>query len=107
VLSYGDVPARLRGNALVAKGDWHKRRGEFSLAAEAARELTKLRRAASDWALVGEMEQKIGHQEASVAAIEKAVEIDPMRDDLRRALIDFYRREGNVEKTRWHEERMP
>ena len=107
VLSYKDLPARLRGNALVAKAEWHKQRGEFSLAAEAARELTRLRRSASDWALVGEMEQKIGHQEASVAAIEKAVEIDPLRADLRRALAEHYRRQGNFEKARWHEERMP
>ena len=107
VLSHENLPARLKGNALLAKADWHKRRGEFSLAADAARELTKLRRSASDWALVGEMEQKGGNQTAAVAAIEKAVEIDPLRVDLRRALADLYRREGNIEKARWHEERMP
>jgi hypothetical protein len=107
VLSYQDLPARLRGNALLAKADWHKRRGEFAQAAESARELTRLRRSASDWELVGEMEQKIGHQEASLAAIEKAVEIDPLRADLRRALADLYRREGKLDRARWHEERMP
>jgi hypothetical protein len=107
VLAHENLPARQRGNALVAKAEWHKQRGEFSLAAEAARELTKLRRAASDWELLAEMEQKNGRRTESMAAIEKTLEIDPLRTPLRRALADLYRRQGNLEKARWHEERMP
>jgi hypothetical protein len=107
ILAQPDVPARFRGNALLAKADWHRRRGEFEPAADAARELTQVRRASSDWALLGELLERCGQHEEGVAAIEKAAEIDPANAGLRQALVDYFRRRGDHQRAKRHADRLP
>ena len=107
VLAQKNVPARLRGNALLVKTDWLRRRGQIAQAADTVREVTRLRRWPSDWVLLGQLEQQAGNQPAAVAAIEKAAEIDPLRGDCHQALVDYYRQTGNQERIRWHEALLP
>ena len=107
VLEDPETPGRIRVNGLLALAHWHSRHRRYDQAIAAVREVTGLRRVAGDWALIGQFELLRGRQAEAVAALEKSVEIDPMQIDVRRDLIAHYGREGNIERARWHEERLP
>lgn len=107
VLAQRDAPVLARTNALLAMAQWHSVHNRFDQAVESVREVTRLRRVAGDWSLIGTFELRRGRSVQAIEALEKSLAIDPMQADLRRQLAAQYRREGNLERARWHEARLP
>ena len=76
----------------------HLQNGRPKQAIESVTELTRMRRTAADWALLGYCEQLLGHTETAIAAFEQSVGINPRLLPIHRELVRLYQSRGDSEK---------
>ncbi len=78
-MSHPEVAGMARVNSLLVSAAWLGGRGEYAQAIAAVREVTTLRRVASDWKLLGILEQRAANPSAAQAALDTAAEIEGLR----------------------------
>jgi hypothetical protein len=80
-------------------------RGNHAAAVTALRELTGLRRLASDWLLMANFSRASGNDAAAIDALTTAVRIDPRLVSVHRYLAEYFRKEGDAGRAAWHQQR--
>jgi len=105
VLADPGLPPRDRGDLLFNRARALVAEARFAEAAASLEELTALRRQSIDWLMLGDCRRALGDTKGSVAAYEAAVGIDPRLWAIHRRLAAHHRREGDLEKAAWHEDR--
>ncbi len=91
--------------ALLAVAQEEGQRGDYAAALTALRELTGLRRLATDWLVLARTARATGDAAAEIEALERAARINPRLAGVHRHLADHYRRQGDAARARWHERR--
>jgi tetratricopeptide (TPR) repeat protein len=94
-----------RCNALFLLTDAHFREGRYQEALAVLEPLSQLRRHSLQWLLWAECEKKLGNAQGVQAALIKAASIDPGLTNVHKYLSEFYRRQGDQERARYHEQR--
>lgn len=83
-INHPDAPPPLvRINALLATAAWRAQEGKLTEAISAMGEVVQLRRAASDWKLLGFLAGRAGSRDLARSAMQKAAEIDGYAFELR------------------------
>ncbi|TXT28247.1 MAG: hypothetical protein FD138_2619 [Planctomycetota bacterium] len=85
-----EILAISKVQALYVLAADHYQNGRPKQAIVLVTQLTRLRRAAADWALLGYCEQSLGHTDAAISAFEKSVEINPRLLPIHRELVRLY-----------------
>ncbi len=67
------------------------------------RELTELRRHATDWLHLATFARAAGDEPAAEAALLTAVRINPRLSKVHRFLAEHYQKQGNVDKADYHQ----
>jgi len=91
-----------RMNALFVAGDCNVQDRQFDAAIRSLSELTQKRYHSEDWLLLGLAQFQSGRQKEGLAAVEKALIIQPFRPELHETLSKMYAAAGNKEKSRFH-----
>ena len=76
----------------------HLQNGRPKQAIESVTELTRMRRTAADWALMGYCEQSLDHTDAAIAAFEKSIGINPKLLPIHRELVRLYQAHKDFDK---------
>lgn len=97
------LPAGSRLNALIVTGDLRWRAGDLEPALTAFRRLTEVRRHSEDWHTLAALQAEQGHLDLARRSWERAIAIQPFREDLRRAFAEHLRRMGEDEPARREE----
>src|SRR5262249_51692900 len=104
-LTESGLDAGDRCSALFASAYADIQRGAPDAALPRVKELTRLRRDATDWLLLAGCEQAAGNLAGAIAALEQAARINPRLWQAHRQLAEHYRQQGNRERVVWHERR--
>jgi tetratricopeptide (TPR) repeat protein len=88
------LPAGSRLNALIVTGDLRWSAADLDGALAAFRRLTEVRRHSEDWRSVASLQAEQGQMDQARKSWERAVAIQPFREDLRRMYADHLRRMG-------------
>jgi hypothetical protein len=104
-LSHPDLPVQLRCDGLQSLARTRAAAGRYGEAVDLLHQLTRLRRQADDWLLLGQYEQARNQPAQAVEALEKAVRINTWLPDVHRSLMQFYLRQGDRERAAWHQVR--
>jgi hypothetical protein len=94
-----------RCNALALLANDRAGRGRREEARRTLQQLIQLRRHAVDWLLLGDCEGALGNQAASEEAMATAVQINPRLWMVHQHLAEYYRRQGNLKRSAWHQQR--
>ena len=89
-------------NALIVLGDTRFKQEKFGKAARAFQRLTKIRRWASDWQMMGLALLKNGNPSGALRAIQKAVAIRPDRIDLHLLLAQAAEQSSDFDTAKKH-----
>jgi hypothetical protein len=81
-------------------------RSHFAEAAEFLRQNTCLRRSAGDWVLLAKCEIAQGRREEGLRALEKAAELSPADERLRRQLVEICELKGDRQRAEFHRQRL-
>jgi predicted CXXCH cytochrome family protein len=98
-----DLVGHDRCNALILLADEHVRHRRYEDAAVAMRQVTELTRRAADWLKLAECEP--AGSPAAVQSLETAVRIDVRLWQVHQYLAEHYRRQGDLERAAWHQQR--
>ena len=96
---------RERCNALYLLAEARVRQRDPEAALPPLRELTRLQRQEADWRLLAFCEKALGHDEATIEALETIVRINPRTWRAHQELADYYRQQDNPDKAVWHQQR--
>lgn len=94
-----------RAAALRIRGEIYFQRREYQLARNAFQELTRIRRTTRDWFYLGMTENNLGNEEAAIAALQQALDVDPTEPATHLALAAIYRARGDEKSANFHQER--
>jgi hypothetical protein len=104
-LQIKELPADDRALSLIILADSHMREGNFAPAIELLEKLTRLRRYAEDWRLLGICYLQTNQPRKALAAVQQALAIRPFRPDTHAVLADVYLRLGDVPRAKEHQEK--
>ena len=105
-LEYTDLPMHLRCDGMQVLAKARNAGGRHEEAVAMLRQLTRLRRNASDWLLLAQFERARGNQAGAVEASEAAVRINTWLPDVHRSLMQTSLQQGNRERANWHRARV-
>src|SRR5207244_13449148 len=94
-----------RAFALLNLANCHIRDGKMAMAIDLLEKLTQLRRNADDWRLLGVCHLEQNEPRKALRAFEQALTISPFRFDLHEALAEAYRRVGDGQRSKEHQEK--
>lgn len=94
-----------RAAALRIRGEIYFQRREYQLARNAFQELTRIRRTTRDWFYLGMTENNLGNEEAAIAALQQALDVDPTEPATHLTLAAIYRARGDEKSANFHQER--
>jgi hypothetical protein len=101
-LEHRDLEGQQRCNALFMVAERRAADGRHQQAAAALRELTGLRRHPSDWLLLADCENELGNRAGTIAALEKAVAINPRLWKIHAQLARLHDQNGDQKRAAWH-----
>jgi tetratricopeptide (TPR) repeat protein len=104
-LAHADLPVQLRCDGLQSLARVRAGAGRYGEAVDLLHQLTRLRRQADDWLLLGQYEQARNQPAQAIEALESAVRINTWLPDVHRSLMQFYQRQGNLDRASWHQAR--
>ena len=104
-LAAADLSPDGRDTATTILADCHIRDFKFDATVELLEGLTKRRRHAEDWRLLGHCYFQIGQPRQAVRALEQAVAIQPFRAQIHGTLADAYLQAGEGPRGRAHLEK--
>lgn len=96
------LPPSERVNALFVLADNHFRQGRWPAALAALEPLTRLRRNAIDWMLLGFCRMRMGDEPGAIAALSRAAEINPFSSPIHAELAELYQRQGQFDLAERH-----
>ena len=88
--------------ALFALADFHFRQQQWTAAVAALEPLTRLRRSALDWMLLGFCRVRLGDESRALEALHRAAEIDPFSRDIHAELANLYQRQQQFQRAERH-----
>lgn len=100
-----DLPADGRAIAMLIRADCHMRDRQFGPAIELLEKVTRLRRQAEDWRLLGICHLEQNQARKAVEALQQALKIRPFRPDIHGGLADAYEQLGDRSRMRQHQEK--
>jgi tetratricopeptide (TPR) repeat protein len=98
-----DLSAEVHTSVLFILAVAAMRDGAFDLASRRLEELVRLRRAADDWYFLGECYLAQGQTDRALPALQQALAIRPDRYATHVGLAEVYRRLGQVERAKEHQ----
>jgi Tfp pilus assembly protein PilF len=101
-LAAGDLPTEARGDALVILSEWHVTEGRIEEGLAIVEELTRYRRSADDWRVLGVCHLRMDRPDKALPAFEKALAINPFDPQIHAALAEVCRRLGDAGRAREH-----
>jgi predicted CXXCH cytochrome family protein len=105
-LDFPNIAGTERVTALYVVAAEHFERKQYKEALAGFRDLVTLRRDALDWFMLAQCHNGLGNSAAMVQALEMALRINPRLMDVRRSLVEHYRRRGDEQRAAWHEQRV-
>jgi len=105
LLNHADLSPSSRCGVLFAHAYAHVQNGAPEAALPYLRELTRLRRHATDWLLLAGSLQATGAGAAAIAALEQSVRINPRLWQAHRQLAEHYDQRGEKQRAAWHQRR--
>lgn len=107
ILKDSGCAPKIQINALLARALAHADASEPDAAVRLMEEIVKRRRVSGDWVLLGEFQNMLKKEDASIRSLERVLEIETVNPQLRSWLIDYYQRQGKTERAEWHQHRQP
>jgi tetratricopeptide (TPR) repeat protein len=104
-LDTDDLPAEERAFALLILANCRVREGKTATAIGLLEKLTQLRRNAEDWRLLGFCHLEQNEPRKALRAFEQALTISPFRFDLHEVMAETYRRVGDDQRSKEHQEK--
>ncbi len=98
-LSSTELSSGARMNSLLVAGDSHLQLNQSELAVTELRQLTNLRNRSQDWWLLGIALYQSGSKQEGLAALAKAIAVQPLRSDIRRTYAQILQAEGRNEES--------
>src|SRR5262249_4775654 len=106
-LADADLEGSDRCDMLFLLADAEFKRGDYAVAAEHLRQLTRLRRNPVDWSYLSKCERAQGRTAEGLQALETAARIGSTAPRFHRELAELYDQMGNKERAAWHRLRTP
>lgn len=97
-----DITASMRVNFLLSQAFWSADQNRFLQAADLMRKVVEIRRAPTDWQLLGDFNRAAGRVQQAADAFEKALKISPLNTAQRRWLVDYYEHTNNRDAAERH-----
>lgn len=98
-----DITAAMRVNFLLSQAFLNAERNQFGKAAGLLDKVVGIRRASTDWQLLGDFSRAAGQNKRAAEAFEKTLQISPISPGPRRWLIEYYRRTNERDKAELHQ----
>ncbi|MCS7047309.1 MAG: tetratricopeptide repeat protein, partial [Gemmataceae bacterium] len=105
IVAAKDATPHFRVRAQVALAYYELRHGEFERGLSLLQELTTLQRNAEDWRLLGLAHLERGQTKTALAALQKALTIQPFEPLYHFALAEVYQRIGETERSAEHKQK--
>jgi Tfp pilus assembly protein PilF len=98
-----DITASMRINFLLSQAFSNAERNQFGEAASLMDKVVGIRRASTDWQLLGDFSRAAGQNKQAAEAFEKMLQISPTNPGPRRWLIEHYDRANERDKAELHQ----
>ncbi len=97
-----DITASMRVNFLLSQAFWNADQKHFLEAADFMKEVVTIRRAPTDWQLLGDFNRAAGRTQQTAEAFEKVLKISPLNTTPRRWLVEYYDHTNNHDSAEQH-----
>jgi predicted CXXCH cytochrome family protein len=91
--------------AMAILADMYARNKQYAQAVEVLSQLVKLRWASQDWLLMADCQRGLGNQAGFLNALKTAARINPRNVKVQGFLANYYARQGDEERARYHKVR--